>query len=147
MRTPWRQLKYWLIWFAILAFTAATLWLVRGKLDKAHVALAFLLIVLGGSAAAGRALGISLSIVAFLVFNWVFLPPYNTFIIANPLDWLVLIAFLVTGIVAAQLLEWRRREAEVAQQRAEEIDQLATLYVAAAGQRHWQRSRQQQGLS
>jgi two-component system sensor histidine kinase KdpD len=127
MRAPWRQLKYWLLWFAILALTATTLWFVRGQLDKAHVALAFLLIVLGGSAAAGRALGISLSIVAFLVFNWVFLPPYNTFIIANPLDWLVLIAFLVTGIVAAQLLEWRRREAEVAQQRAEEIDQLATL--------------------
>jgi two-component system, OmpR family, sensor histidine kinase KdpD len=127
VRPPWRRVRHWQLWFIVLALVAATMWYVRGDLDKAHVALAFLLVVLGGSAAGGRALGISLSIVAFLVFNWVFLPPYNTFVIANPLDWLVLIAFLVTGIVAAQLLEWRRREAEVAQQRAEEIDQLATL--------------------
>src|SRR4051812_10460116 len=106
MRAPWRHLRQWLVWFAVLALVALIMWSVRGRLDKAHVALAFLLVVLGASAAAGRALGISLSIVAFLVFNWVFLPPYYTFIIANPLDWLVLIAFLVTGIVAAQLLEW-----------------------------------------
>jgi two-component system sensor histidine kinase KdpD len=37
------------------------------------------------------------------------------------------VAFLVTGIVAAQLLERQRHEADVARQRAEEIDRLATL--------------------
>lgn len=99
----------------------------RHRLDKAHVALAFLLIVLGGSAAGGRALGISLAIAAFLGFNYFFLPPYNTLVIADPLDWLVLFAFLVTGVVAAQLLERQRREAQRAHERAEEIDRLATL--------------------
>ena len=94
---------------------------------KAHVVLAFLLIVLGGSSAGGRALGVSLAGAAFLAFDWFFLPPYNTFVISDPLDWLVLIAFLVTGVVAAQLLEWRRQETELARQRADEIDRLATL--------------------
>ena len=127
MKPERRQVRQWLLWFGALIVVGTLMWLVRSRLDKAHVALAFLLVVLGGSSAGGRALGLSLSVSAFLAFNWVFLPPYYTFVIANPLDWLVLIAFLITGIVAAQLLERRRRETELAQQRAEEIDQLTTL--------------------
>ena len=99
----------------------------RARLDKAHVVLAFLLVVLGASSAGGGALGVCLSVAAFLIFNWFFLLPYNTLAIENPLDWLVLISFLVTGIVAAHLLERQRRQAEIAEQRAAEIDSLATL--------------------
>jgi len=120
-------LRQWFLWFAVLLVVGAVMWTVRTRLDKAHVVLAFLLIVLGGSSAGGRALGVSLAGVAFLAFDWFFLPPYNTFVISDPLDWLVLIAFLVTGVVAAQLLEWRRQETELARQRADEIDRLATL--------------------
>ena len=100
---------------------------VRGRLDKAHVALGFLLVVLGGSAAGGRALGIALAGAAFVAFNVFFLPPYNTLVIADPLDWLVLVVFLVTGVVAAQLLENQRRAADRAGRRAREIDRLAAL--------------------
>ena len=121
------QSKHWTLWFAVLLVAGAAMWTVRTRLDKAHVALGFLLIVLGGSSAGGRALGVSLATVAFLAFDWFFLSPYSTFVVADPLDWLVLIAFLVTGVVAAQLLEWRRQEAELARQRADEIDRLATL--------------------
>lgn len=127
MTAPRRQLRQWLIWFGVLLVVGALMWTVRTRLDKAHVVLAFLLIVLGGSSAGGRALGISLAGAAFLAFDWLFVPPYNTLVIADPLDWLVLIAFLVTGVVAAQLLEWRRQETEIARQRADEIDRLATL--------------------
>ncbi|MDB4917607.1 MAG: ATP-binding region ATPase domain protein [Gemmatimonadetes bacterium] len=119
--------RKWLIWFGVLALLALAMWPIREELDKAHITIAFLLVVLGGSAAEGRALGISLAATAFLVFNWVFLPPYNTLVIANPLDWLVLIAFLITGVVAAQLLEKQRRAREEAERRAAEIDRLATL--------------------
>jgi two-component system sensor histidine kinase KdpD len=127
IRTAGARTRQWLLWFATLALLTLAMWTVRERLDKAHVALAFLLVVLGGSAANGRALGISLAGVAFFLFDWVFLPPYDTLVIANPLDWLVLFAFLVTGVVAAQLLERQRREAENARQRADEIDRLATL--------------------
>ena len=119
--------RHWFIWFGALVLVGALMFDVRAQLDKAHVVLAFLLVVLGGSSAGGRALGVSLAAAAFFAFDWLFLPPYNTLIIANPLDWLVLIAFLVTGVVAAQLLELRRREALIAQQRTAEIDRLATL--------------------
>jgi two-component system sensor histidine kinase KdpD len=119
--------RTWLGWLLVLAGTAAVLLLLRDRLDKAHVALILLLVVLGGSAYGGRMLGLTLSGLAFLLFDLVFLPPYYQLRVADPFDWLVLIAFLVTGIVAAQLLERQRHEAEVARQRAVEIDRLATL--------------------
>ena len=123
----WPVIRRWLAWFSALLVIGVAMLAVRARLDKAHVTLAFLLIVLLGSSAGGRALGIALAAGAFLAFNWFFLPPYNTLVIANPLDWLVLIAFLVTGVVAAQLLERERRQAELAGQRADEIDRIATL--------------------
>jgi two-component system sensor histidine kinase KdpD len=91
------------------------------------VALLFLLVVLGGSAAGGRLLGLTLAAAAFLAFDLGFLPPYNALRVADPLDWIVLLAFLVTGVVAAQLLERQRREAEIARARTAEIDRLAIL--------------------
>jgi two-component system sensor histidine kinase KdpD len=87
----------------------------------------FLLVVLGGSAAGGRLLGMTLAAAAFLIFDVGFLPPYYRFQIDDPFDWIVLFVFLVTGVVAAELLERQRREAEIARARTAEIDRLATL--------------------
>ncbi len=117
----------WPASFLVLALVAMGLWRVRPYLDEAHVVLAFLLVVLGGSAVGGRLLGITLSAVAFLVFDVVFLRPYYTLAIEHPLDWLVLAAFLVTGIVAAQLLAWADARTETARQRAVEVERLAVL--------------------
>lgn len=121
------RLRDWAIWFGVLAVVTVAMLSVRAQLDKAHVALLFLLVVLGASGAAGRLVGLSVAAVAFVSFNFFFLPPYTTLTIYNPLDWLILFAFLVTSIVAAQLLHRSRREAQEAQERAAEVDRLATL--------------------
>lgn len=122
-----RRWPMWVLWFGCLVLVGGAMLLVRQRLDKAHVALIFLLVVLGASAAGGRALGVALAFAAFLAFNYFFLPPYLTFAIANPLDWLVLVTFLITSIVAAQLLYRATSTAERATQRAAEVDRLATL--------------------
>jgi K+-sensing histidine kinase KdpD len=108
--------RQWILWFGLLAVATVVLLLLRDRLDKAHFALVFLLVVLGGSAAGGRLLGVTLAAVAFLIFDIGFLPPYNTILVANPFDWIVLVAFLVTGVIAAELLERQRNEAEVARE-------------------------------
>jgi two-component system sensor histidine kinase KdpD len=117
----------WLLAFTALLLVTAGLLLLRGTLGKAHIALAYLLVVLGGSAAGGGLLGVALSVAAFLCFNYLFLPPYATLVIADPLDWLVLVAFLATGIVAAQLLSRAQQRAELARRRTEEVERLASL--------------------
>lgn len=114
-------------WFGIVAAATAVLWWLRAELDKAHMGMVFLLIVLAGSARRGRTFGFMLAISCFLCFNFFLLPPYHTFIVANPLDWLVLVTFLITSGVAAQLLYRAQYEAQEARQRADEMDRLSTL--------------------
>ena len=123
----------WGLAFASLAAAALLLFAFRADLDKAHVALVFLLIVLGASAWGGRVLGVAIAVVAFLIFDWFFLPPFSTLLVRNPLDWLVLIAFLVTSFVAAQLL-YRARAERAAVERAEafkEADKLKDALLAS----------------
>ena len=83
-------------WLATLALATVGMLLVRQRLNEAHVALVYLLVVLGSSAYAGRTLGLLVAGIAFTLFDWFFLPPYGTLAVANPLDWLVLVAFLGT---------------------------------------------------
>ena len=112
---------------AALAICTLGMVAVRPMLKEVHVALILLLVVLGASAAGGRMLGLAMAAASFVVFDVLFLPPYNTLVVANPLDWIVLFAFLVTSVVAAQLLYRAQEEARTAHERAAEIDRLATL--------------------
>jgi K+-sensing histidine kinase KdpD len=123
----------WCIAFASLAIAALALFAFRAELDKAHVALVFLLVVLGSSASGGRLLGAAIALAAFVIFDWFFLPPYNTLLLRNPLDWVVLVAFLITSFVAAELL-YRARAERAAVERAEalrEADKLKDALLAS----------------
>jgi two-component system sensor histidine kinase KdpD len=91
------------------------------------MALAYLLIVLGGSARNGRWVGLVLAVASFLAFNFFLLPPYYTLAIEDPLDWWVLVSFLVTGMVAAQLFHRTQRALETAENRAREVERLSAL--------------------
>jgi len=121
------RIREWFAWFLGLAVVTAGLVVIRSRLNEGHVTLAYLLIVQGGSARGGRPLGISLAAAAFLCFDLFFLPPFGTLVIQDPLNWLVLAAFLGTSILSAQLLYRAQSEAEEARQRAIEIDRLAAL--------------------
>ncbi len=123
-RASWRQ---WALWAAVLVVATLLLLSARARLDKAHIALVYLLVVLGASSAGGRAIGLAVAGGAFMAFNYLFLPPYYTLAIADPFDWLVLFAFLITSVVAAQLLYRARATTEIALARAQEVDRLATL--------------------
>lgn len=114
-------------WLAAAAATTFALWLARDSLDKVHFALTFLLLVLAGSARSGRLVGFLLSIACFLTFNFFLLPPLYHLKLADPLDWGVLAAFLVTGGVAAELMHRQRLATGRSERRAREMDRLAGL--------------------
>jgi K+-sensing histidine kinase KdpD len=120
-------------WFLLLVAVTAAMIPFRGRLNEAHVTLAYLLVVQGASARGGRPLGMLLAAVAFVYFDWFFLPPYGTFALSDPLNWLVLFAFLATSMISAQLLYRARSEADVARERAEEIKRLAVLAAETIG--------------
>ena len=127
-------LREWLVWFGVLAGVTVAMLAVRRSLNEAHVTLAYLLVVQGGSARGGRPLGIALAGAAFICFDVFFLPPFGALTIANPLNWLVLLAFLVTSILSAQLLYRAQAEADAARDRAAEIDRLSAERVRLAAE-------------
>ena len=100
---------------------------VQGEITEAHVALVYLLVILGGSSGGGRALGFTLAALAFVSIDFYFQPPYGRFEISKRPDWLVLIAFMAAAMVATQLLARANEKAREASRRAEEIDRLAAL--------------------
>ncbi|MBK8247564.1 MAG: DUF4118 domain-containing protein [Gemmatimonadetes bacterium] len=118
-------------WVAVFVAVLAGLVALRAYLDNAHVALALLMVVLGGSAAAGQRLGIALAVAAFFGFNFFFVVPYHTLVVAHPLDWLVLAAFLTTGLVGARLLARAQERAVTASRRTAEVERLAALGAEA----------------
>ena len=104
----------------------------RGDIEQVHVVLVYLLIVLGASVMGGRPFGFVLAALAFGAIDYWFQLPYNEIAVAKPLDWLVLIAFLLTAVVTTQLLaRARAREAE-ARARAAEVARLAREVEHAA---------------
>src|SRR5688572_9592329 len=96
----------------------------REQLDRTHVALAYLLLVLAASTRGPRLRGLSLALLAFLCFNFFFVPPYGSIVVHSSLDWLVLFAFLVVAAVATQLFH-RARELAVQAEHADALREAA----------------------
>ena len=84
----------------------------RDSFAKGQWALLYLLVILLVASAAGTGPAVLAAVLAFLAWNFFFLPPYHTFAIRDPKDWLSLVAFLVVGvIVGIQAGRMREREA------------------------------------
>jgi two-component system sensor histidine kinase KdpD len=92
--------------------------------NQTTIALTFLLAILAVSAVWGMAVSVFMSVVAVLTINYFFLPPVGTFTIADPQNWVALLAFLVTSIMGSQLSARIRKEADEAHQRRREIERL-----------------------
>src|SRR5262245_25667834 len=91
------------------------------------VALTFLLSILAVATGWGLAEAVVMSIGATLCFNFFFLPPFGTFTIEDPQNWVAFCAFLATALVASQLSASARRRAVEATRRQEEMERLYEL--------------------
>jgi two-component system sensor histidine kinase KdpD len=87
----------------------------------------FLVSVLLSSASWGLRVSVVHSILATAAFNFFFLPPYGTFTISDPQNWIALLAFLLTALVASNLSERVRREAEQAKEQRRNVERLYGL--------------------
>jgi two-component system sensor histidine kinase KdpD len=67
------------------------------------IALSYVVVILSIATTWGIAESTTASIAAMLCFNFFFLPPVGTLTIADPQNWVALLAFLATAIVASQL--------------------------------------------
>jgi len=109
---------------AALVFVIVFLYTRVIRVNPTTVALTFLVAVLGVSAVWGLRYAVFVSIVATLAFNYFFLPPVGTFTIADTQNWVALIAFLLTAVIASELSARVRQEADEANQRRREVEKL-----------------------
>lgn len=127
----WRRIAPWVLWPCVLAGLTVVMFGARETTGQAHVVLLYLLVVLGGSATGGRGLGLTLAAVSFALVDYYFQLPFDTLSVGKPLDWVVLVAFIATALVATQLLALANEEAVAARERATEIGSLARLGAEA----------------
>ncbi|HVW11382.1 MAG TPA: ATP-binding protein [Bryobacteraceae bacterium] len=95
--------------------------------NAATAGFAYLVIALFAATRWGLAEAIAGSLVAVLCFNFFFLPPLGTFTIADPENWVAMVALLVTSITAGRLSTRVRRQAIEAGEREREIERLYSL--------------------
>jgi two-component system sensor histidine kinase KdpD len=97
------------------------------RVNPTTVALTFLLLVLVLAANWGLRYAVVASIAATVLFNFFFLPPIDTFTIADTQNWVALFVFLGTAVFASHLSNRIREETEEANARRRESEMLYQL--------------------
>src|SRR5438046_5539743 len=118
-------------YFAALVAVAVTTLLIQlavGRTPVANLSMLYLVAVLVVAVAYGRTAAIAASILAFLPFDWFFVPPTHQLVVADPEEVFSLALFLITAVVTGTLAARERARANEA--RRGEFE--ATLLYEAA---------------
>jgi len=94
------------------------------RFNATTVAFTYLLAILGVSTIWGLAISVFMSIAATLAYNYYFLPPIGAFIVADPQNWVALVTFLATSVLASDLSTRARNQATEANRRRREVERL-----------------------
>ena len=116
----------WIIAAVALAAIVAVyrLWL---HVNPTTVALTLLLLALFLAVRWGLRYAVVISIAATLCYNFFFLPPLGTWTITDPQNWIALLAFLTTSVIASRLSIRIQEEAREARRREHEVEVLFQL--------------------
>ena len=103
--------------FAVVGIASVTGILIplREQINTTTIGFAFLLVVLSVAILWGRRPALLDSVLGMLCYNFFFLPPFYTFTIADPQNWIALTAFFITSLAVGQLSARAKRRAEEAE--------------------------------
>jgi two-component system, OmpR family, sensor histidine kinase KdpD len=111
---------------------SAPLLALRGDVSKTNVVLTYLLVV-AAAAAGGLGPGLVAAALGFLAFDFFFLPPYYTFIVDDPQDYVSLGVYLLVAVMVSALVgtsERRRAKAERRERETRVLSELSGSLVA-----------------
>jgi two-component system sensor histidine kinase KdpD len=109
---------------AAVLFIVVRLYTAIIHVNPTTVALTFLVLVLIVSALWGLRYALFTALVAAAAFNYYFLPPTGTFTIADTQNWIALLAFFTTAVIASQLSDRARKQTDEAVGRRRELERL-----------------------
>ena len=122
----WRRLIDLAAMLATLGGVVAVLRLLTVA-NPTTIALVLLLVVLGAATISGMWVASATAVASVLAFNYFFLPPVGTFTIADPHNWIALVAFLVVAGIGSQLSSVAQARARDAVERRQEVSRLFDL--------------------
>src|SRR5947207_13398189 len=99
---------------AAVAITTALIDFVVGRAQIANISMLYLVAVLVVAVAFGRAAAIVASILAFLTFDWFFVPTTHQLVVADAQELFSLALFLITAVVTGILAASERARSRAA---------------------------------
>jgi two-component system sensor histidine kinase KdpD len=111
-----------------VAITTALISLVVERAQIANISMLYLVAVLVVAVAFGRIAAIVASVLAFLTFDWFFVPPTHQLVVADAEELFSLALFLITAVVTGTLAARERARAQEAEHREHDA---TILYEAA----------------
>ena len=111
-----------------VAITTTLIGVVVGRAQIANISMLYLVAVLVVAVAFGRSAAIVASILAFLTFDWFFVPPTHQLVVADAEELFSLALFLITAVVTGTLAARERARAQEAEHREHDAK---VLYEAA----------------
>lgn len=94
------------------------------EVNPTTVAETLLLYILLVASALGFRYALTASFLSAVCFNYFFLPPVGTFVIADSQNWIALLAFLTTALIGSNLSNRIRTQAAAANRRRRELELL-----------------------
>jgi two-component system sensor histidine kinase KdpD len=125
---------------AVLGVAVASLFIgiVHRVVHVSNISLVYLFVVIWLALRFGRWPAVLASVLAFLAYDYFFIPPLYQLTVNDPAEWVSLCALLITSLVLGQLTataQVRRREAVESQHRTATLYALAQLIASTIGER------------
>ncbi len=112
---------------ATLAAVLTTVGLAMTGARATTAGMVFLVVVVVTATQAGLAISLYSALLCALSFDYFFLPPIHTFTLAGPQEWVSIVTFAVSSLVAGRVAERARIQKEQAEQRREDVERLYLL--------------------
>ena len=122
-----RPLAGSLLALALTASLAGAMLALRTELSTATTALVLVVPVVAGVAVGGFTAGLVATASCFLVYDYVFIPPYYTLYVSRAEDWVALAVYGVVMVLVAQVVARAKQARGEAQRRAAEVRRLFDL--------------------
>lgn len=123
--SDWRQVLR--IGTATLGVAMATALLLWARVNEATAGLVFLTMVVWFAARVGIRLALFVALLCAFCFDYFFIPPIHTFLLAGPQEWVEMLSFVVSCVTVGRLAERARSQTLKAEQRREDVERLYTL--------------------
>ena len=127
-RRVYRTLQGSLLAAAGVAALTALLWLFRAALGPANLVMAYVPLVAVIALVTGRRASALASFLAFLAYNFFFVPPLYTFAVERPQDVVELAILLVVALLVGTLVARSRAQARAS---AGQAERMTTLYAVS----------------